>query len=196
VINLYLVFTGRVFINTSPPPELNTVWGKSALFYALTLVAYISFSAVIMVYKWIKLRGIQRTQVGYTLVGIFSGAFVCVVLCAIIPIMFKTYYLAPFGPTFGLIMPLAIIYSILKHRLMDIYLVIRRSMIYSLLVIAIITIYGMVILAIKLFRSTATASRAHNPGMHIPSLRQASQSLSASILLSPYGPMPSNGSFS
>ncbi len=82
--------------------------------------------------KVFELRGFERVQVKYILLGGISRLLIAPVPTLILPSITHTTSYAPLGPLATLFVTSTTSYAIVRYRLMDISIVIRASVVYSI----------------------------------------------------------------
>jgi two-component system nitrogen regulation sensor histidine kinase GlnL len=129
---LYLSFTDLVISSVWYEP-----WGAEAKsgplvgLFALQIQLYGIAGIVHLLYKVKKVRGLERLQVWYILLG-SVGLLLGVIPNVILPAISGSSKFAMYGPLTALIVTTTTTYAIAKYRLMDIRIVLRAGFIYSI----------------------------------------------------------------
>lgn len=125
-----------------PGREKTIVFGSGYIFYAIYTASYFSYGFWRLFKKYIRSRGIERSQIIYLLLGYAIAANLAFVTNLFMPWFGRTD-LNWLGQVLSLCMVGFTAYAIVKYRLMDIRLVVKRSTIFSGVVIAITAAYAM-----------------------------------------------------
>lgn len=126
------------FVLTSPTPLLvqatahredilQVTHGPLHPFFAAYFLASLVYSLRLLVSKLRTARGIHRLQLAYVLLGISLTATGGTVTNLLIPLIFRSSRLSPYGPVFSLVMIIMTAHAIIRYRLLNLRLVIRRS---------------------------------------------------------------------
>lgn len=118
----------------------------------LFIFSLTSISALFLLfYRYIKTRGIVKTQILYVLTGTFLVTILATITSIVIPALTQNYELSTYGPLMTVFFVGFTSYSIIKHRLMDIRMVVARSVTYTILIAILAGFYAGVILAAQAF---------------------------------------------
>ena len=79
-----------------------------------------------------RLRGLERLQVRYVLLGIIGLAITALIPNLILPALTGSTRYAPLGPLASLFVTTTTTYAIMRYRLLDIRVVLRAGLVYSL----------------------------------------------------------------
>jgi signal transduction histidine kinase len=90
-------------------------------------VASLTGSIVFLSRKLPLLKGVERLQVQFVLLGIGVAATGGSITNLIFPLVFRTSHLNVYGPLFGLVLVASIAHAIVRYRLLNIRLVVRRG---------------------------------------------------------------------
>jgi PAS domain S-box-containing protein len=110
---------------------LRLVYGPLHLPFGIYFVASLGFSLALLVRKYRVLRGSQKLQVRYLLLGVSIAATGATVSNLFIPLLFHTSEFSVYGPLFSIFMIGMIAHAIIRYRLLDIRVVIRRGVVYG-----------------------------------------------------------------
>jgi len=116
-------------------------WGKEVLLgrfeYLVYSIYFVSFFYIAIYILWHKYRasyGYRRNQISLMLLSMFAASIAGVIFDLILP-WFGIYRYIYYGPPFIFLIFWFNIYSIVKHKLLDIRLIIARSIAYALLIV-------------------------------------------------------------
>ena len=117
--------------------------------YSLYIVSYFSASFIILLAKYLKQKGLVKTQLSFVIVGTLFSSTAGVVFGLILTFLgnFRFYWMSS-GFTF--IMTGCIAYAIIRHRLMDIRFVLRK---YSVYLSALLSVIAPIVLIKFLFNN-------------------------------------------
>lgn len=115
---------------------LQPVYGPLYLPFGVYFVSCLGFSLFLLRQKLTLLKGFERLQVRYLLLGVLTSAIGATVTNLLIPSVFHTSQFSRYGPVFGLWMSAMISHSIIRYRLMEIKLVIQKGTVYVCAIIA------------------------------------------------------------
>ncbi|MDQ3005446.1 MAG: serine/threonine protein kinase, partial [Chloroflexota bacterium] len=143
------------------PLNIHERGGNATLRYLLSLLAVLSTGIYAQIYRYRNTENlIKRQQLKWIVFGVAVG-----ILTGIGVNLFMTFFdLA--GPSAGsrliadmvtqtlsvaaqFIVPIAVVFSILKYRLYDIELVINRSIIYGLLTVVLAAVFGIILFGLQ-----------------------------------------------
>lgn len=150
---LFLIFTpGTLILKTAvlgasgPIPK----WGMLYPFFALYFLAYFLYGIFNLVQKYLRSRGIERTQIRYVFLGLFLSFLFGIITNLALPALGEARLLG-LGPYFTLFLIGFTMYAILKHRLMSIEVVIQRSAVYGIVTILIMALYALAVIISETF---------------------------------------------
>lgn len=104
-------------------------------FFSLYLPAFIFLSLVILIWKFLKYRGVIRVRIWYTAIGFAFFAIPGIVTNLILPTFFHNFRYNNLGPIFSLPMVAIIAYVIIRHRFMGIRQAVARLVTYVFLIV-------------------------------------------------------------
>ena len=108
--------------------------------YLLFFLIYFNISYVILFRNRLKYKGVERTQIGYILLGAFISSFLALITNIVLPLMGISEYVW-LGPLFTVAYVFSSSYAIAKHQLFDIRAAIARSFAYVLSLGTMLAIY-------------------------------------------------------
>lgn len=114
------------------------------MLYAIYFSLFFTLTYITFYRKMYKLKGANRLQVGYTLLGALIASVPALVTNLSLPLMGHKGIIW-LGPFFTLFFAAAVTVAIARHRLFDIRPVIVRSLGYAITIITVAIIYGFVI---------------------------------------------------
>ncbi|MHB9023587.1 MAG: ATP-binding protein [Armatimonadota bacterium] len=100
--------------------------------FALWIQAWPVAGALHLFYKTKRLRGIERLQVRYILLGAVALLIVGPIINLILPVISQSTRYSFYGPLASLFVTTTTTYAIVRYRLMDIRIVLRAGLIYSI----------------------------------------------------------------
>lgn len=127
-----------------PEGPIPTFGGAYPIFAIYTLT-YFLYGLFNLVQKYLKARGVEKTQIRYVFLGLFLAFFFGIITNLVFPAIGAAQF-GVLGPYFSLFLIGFTMYAILKHRLMSIELVVQRGLIYTILTTIIVAIYALVVL--------------------------------------------------
>lgn len=131
---IILVFYPKVIlIDVHIVNERSLVTSNGLLFFALTVVILFTLSIINLFKKYKASFGIYKNQIKYLLLGLIISITFGSYFNLVMPLL-GNYQFVVLGPNAAIILNVALAYSIIRHRLLDIRLVITRSLLYGLLV--------------------------------------------------------------
>ncbi|MBI3805287.1 MAG: hypothetical protein HY282_16170 [Nitrospirae bacterium] len=129
----------------SAPGEKRIVFGPAYPIYFIFIIAYFSWSFIILSKQYFSSGGISRMQIRYVFFGTFLSANLGMITNLVLPTL-GIFSLNWLGQTLTIIMSSFIAYAIVRYRLMDIKIILKRTIVYSLLLIIALSIYAFMIL--------------------------------------------------
>jgi len=106
--------------------------GPLVLPYTVWIGCCIIASVTQLIRQVRRLRGLERLQVSYVLLGIVGLAITALIPNLILPAITGSTRYAPLGPLASLFVTSTTTYAIMRYRLLDIRFVLRAGLIYSL----------------------------------------------------------------
>ncbi|HEY3417572.1 MAG TPA: ATP-binding protein [Armatimonadota bacterium] len=100
--------------------------------FALWMQAWPIAGALHLFFKTKRLRGIERLQVRYILLGAVSLIIIGTIINLILPVISHSTQYSFYGPLASLFVTTTTTYAIVRYRLMDIRIVLRAGLIYSI----------------------------------------------------------------
>ncbi|MHB9129881.1 MAG: ATP-binding protein [Armatimonadota bacterium] len=129
---LFLGLSDRVVTGVSGPPwYAHVTVGPSIHLFTIWLVIAMLATATHLVMKSRRLRGMERLQVLYIILGTMLTVAVGVLVNLVLPFFTHSTHFAYLGPLSSLFITSATTYAIVRYRLMDITVVLRTSLIYA-----------------------------------------------------------------
>lgn len=119
---------------------LNT-FGNLYIIFTSYIIIYIFLTFIVLIYKYLKTRGIEKLRIKYVFLGILAFIIPSILTNLILPTFFNIWNLNSIGPVFSLLMIASISYAIARYHLMDVWVIIRIGAIYTLLLTSITFIY-------------------------------------------------------
>lgn len=119
--------------------------------YGFNLIGFMVLGFYELIKKFKGSRGLEKLQLSYFLFGIVVTFTLSTITNFIAVAVFGTIKLTYLGPPMTLVLIGAVVYAIMKHRLLNIRLLIVRSITYSALLLIIALIYTVVIFLISNF---------------------------------------------
>lgn len=136
IINIILLYMGLIFQSAIiQHGNLQLTPGPAIVSFGLLQVMTIIAGSIQLGRRYRKATGLLKLQLRYITVGIIVGFGLTFISTIVLPIIFKNTLLIPVSPLFLLIAVVAITYSVIRHRLLDIRFIVARSVAYSLLVL-------------------------------------------------------------
>jgi signal transduction histidine kinase len=136
-----LVFSGVEGIGNMAEPTP----GPAIALFALTAGFFILGSIYILIARYRKAKGIQRSQLQYLLIGVCGSAFLMFFTNFVMVVLFKNTSLIILGPTYTLFFISTTAYAIIAHQLFNIHVIIKKALVYSGLLIFATVAYSMII---------------------------------------------------
>lgn len=115
--------------------QLQVTYGPLHPFFGAYFISCLSYSLFLLARKLRVLRGIERLRVHYVFLGVSIPILAGTTTNLLIPMLFGSSRLSPYGPLFSILMIALIAHAIIRYRLMNIRLVIRHGMIHLLVVV-------------------------------------------------------------
>lgn len=125
---------------------LHVAHGPLHPLFAAFLLGTLAYSLALLVRRRRVVRGIERLQLAYVLWGISLTALAGTVSNLLVPLLFRSSRLSPYGPVSGLVMIATIAHAIIRYRFLNLRLVLRRSVTYALTIVLVATLVGAVLL--------------------------------------------------
>lgn len=105
--------------------------GPGYFLLILYVVASVLYGIIRLILRYRKAEGVEKLQFKYLLLGLVAFSVAAVTVNVVLPI-FGIYQLNSLGPIFSIFFVVAVAYSIIKHRLMDIRIVLKKVMLHIL----------------------------------------------------------------
>lgn len=114
------------------PPAINIEYGWPFPLFGLYMVTALIHADWVLLRKAIRLRGVQRVQVIYVLLGLAGSHVVASMAIVVIPVVWHTTAYSGWGAGGYIITLIGMAYAIGKHRLMRPEVALRRVVTYVL----------------------------------------------------------------
>lgn len=113
------------------------------LYYVFTaqVVSYAILVFVVLIYKYFKSFGIERTRIKYVFFGIILFIVPATMTNLILPTFFNIWSLNIIGPSFSLFMVFFMTYAIVRYHLMNIWIIIEKGAIFAILLSVVTFVY-------------------------------------------------------
>src|SRR3989441_2249609 len=132
--------------STSDSNGILTVhYGHLHPFFGAYFVICLVYSMLVLYGKLRMLKGVERLQIRYVLVGLSLPILAGTITNLLIPLLFHSSKFSPYGPLFTIPMVGTIAHAIIRHRLMRIHIVIRRSVAYLVTICAAAAVFTTVL---------------------------------------------------
>ncbi len=162
VLAIYIALAPEFIINTSEiytPIDFSQI-PINAIHYTVFAIFFMTFFLIAMWFgyrAWKNSDTIRRKQVAIYMVGLFISSIPGFVVDLLLPALGDYRYIW-IGPVATVIFLFAIMYSIVRYRLMDVKTAVARSVSYILLLIALAAIYAVsaYVISIVVFQRTLT----------------------------------------
>ena len=125
------------------PLERETVFGMLYPFFVLHFMSHTFGGMALLVDKLKQLKGVQRQQTIYLLIGFLLSIIFGSLTNIFLPLLLKVYDFQQAGLFAPLIFVAFASYAIIKHRLLDIRLLLARTISYSFVVLILATSYSL-----------------------------------------------------
>lgn len=122
------------------------IYGSLYPLFTIYFLSYFIYSFYNLAMEYRVTHGLKKAQIGYLFLGIMIAAIIGAITNILLPSLFGITEFYKMGPPSTIIIIVAIFYSIVKHRLMNIEFVIQKGLIYSVLVILIMATYGIAVI--------------------------------------------------
>lgn len=155
IILLMLVFSS-VMLKDSFVAENNrgVFLGSGYILFFLQFFVYMSWGYFVLLKKYFKSTGIEKSQLLYVLIGTLPPGFSAMIFNILLP-TFGNFRFIWIGPIFLLAMLVSFAYAIVRYRLMDITLIIRKGFVYTVLLGVSLTTYGIAVFVVGKFLEEA-----------------------------------------
>lgn len=146
LISLLLASTGLVVESAERVNNIAEIkFGALGSIYGLVFLGYFVAALVIFFLKLRKSKGVARAQLFYFLSGLSLTFIIGTITNLLLPLLFNSYALSPFG-AFSTIFVIAFTaYAIIAHQLFDIRVIIKRTVVYSGLLGFTLGIYSLIV---------------------------------------------------
>jgi len=117
--------------------------GRFSSLYSL-LVAFFLIAPIFVLlkkYRSSKYRGRVKEQIKYLIFGVSCFFVVGLTTNSILPVFFNIYFFDGVGPSFSLVLAAFIVFTITKHRFLDLGVILQRGFIYTVLLSGIVGFY-------------------------------------------------------
>lgn len=136
VITAFLSFSPYMFVNVIiVGKNIQPIPGPAIILFALDSPGLIFTGFCLLVFRYIKSKGLERVQIRFLLFGVGLAFSLLTITNFFFVAIFKISSLVIMGPVFTLFLVGFIAYAIIKHHLWDIRLVVSRTVAYALLLI-------------------------------------------------------------
>ena len=141
-----LSLTPLIARSTSNTNGILTVhYGYLHSFFGAYFVLCLVCGMLVLYRKLPLLKGVERLQIRYVLVGLSLPIIAGTVTNLLIPLLLHSSQFSPYGPLFSIPMVGTIAHAIIRHRLMRIHVVIRRSAAYLVAICAAAAVFTTVL---------------------------------------------------
>jgi len=141
-----LSLTPLIARGTSNTNGILTVhYGYLHSFFGAYFVLCLVCGMLVLYRKLPLLKGVERLQIRYVLVGLSLPIIAGTVTNLLIPLLLHSSQFSPYGPLFSIPMVGTIAHAIIRHRLMRIHVVIRRSAAYLVAICAAAAVFTTVL---------------------------------------------------
>lgn len=138
--------------NIEPTP------GPGILMFLITAIGSVVATFIVLIYKFIKAKSLQRTQYFFMILGIFLMFVLLVTTNFITVVVWKDSSFIFLAPVYPLIYLGSTAYAIFRHRILDIRLLLIRALSYFVTILVLASLF-----AILLFISTSLFARISLP---------------------------------
>ncbi len=111
---------------------IRPVYGPLFPLYVSYFALYLLLGFLALLVKRRQVRGIERTQIDYALLGTIFPFLLIVIAVLILPLL-GIRQLSQSGPLFSIITVVTISYAIIRHRFMDVQIVLRSFLVHLVL---------------------------------------------------------------
>ncbi len=117
--------------------------GPFALYYLLTVSFFLLYPIVSLFRKYRDPRyvGVVKEQLRYLLIGISIFFLIGLATNSILPVFFDIYFFNGIGPSFALVLAGFIVYTISRHRFLELRIILQRGLVYSVTLSGIVAFY-------------------------------------------------------
>lgn len=167
-INIGLGFSGLIFESVTivnGVPQIKP--GPAIPSFGLLQIFSLACGSSALFKKYRAATGVLKVQLRYITYGITASFGLTLLATLVLPLTLNITMLLPISPLFLLIAAVAIAYSIVRHRLLDIRGVVARSVAYVLLILTMAAMYALIIFGLtSFFLADARPTMAQN-GIYI-----------------------------
>src|SRR4030042_2109602 len=132
IVTSVLLFIPKFVIETVTLSPWKIMTNRGAYLYTASFVGMLLFSFGNILRKYRQLKGEQKAQIKFVLIGTLATATIGIFFNLLLPIFFNYYGLVWFGPNAGLVMVGFIAYAVIRHHLFDIKVI--ATEIFSILI--------------------------------------------------------------
>lgn len=116
-------------------------FGDLAYLYGIYFILYIVIFIAYFISRFRKSTGLDRIRFEYLFFGLLMSIIAGTITNLIMPLVFDSFVLTPFGPLTTGFVVISTTYAILKHQLFDIRVLIRKIVFYSILLAVVFGVY-------------------------------------------------------
>ena len=131
---LVIISFTKLIVRSVDWESLTTNYGIGHKLFIVYFIISMSIGISSLIKSFKNSFGLERVQIKYCFLGIFSTLFPAIISNLLIPSI-GTSKLSHLGPSFMIIMVSIITYAILKYRLLDIDIVLKKGTTYIILVL-------------------------------------------------------------
>lgn len=125
--------------------NIEIFFGYYLFIFYINIHFFIAF--FLLIKRYILVKGIEREQIKYILIGTMLSAIMAVTFDVIYP-LFVDFSLNWIGPVVTIVMVVSMTYAIVKYRLMNIRLILGRGFLYAILVGAVAAFFALSVLVV------------------------------------------------
>ena len=140
--------------------NIEPVTGPGMIMFLIAGLGYTLTGIAILVKKFVRSAGKERSQIGYLLLGITLMHVLLIGANFVAVLVFGTSEFISFGPFFTLAFLVSTAYAILRHNLLDIRLLVARTVSYTILVGLLIAGYTNLLFGLTQFFPGETGQQA------------------------------------
>jgi signal transduction histidine kinase len=149
------MFTDVVLTDGAPEPTP----GPAMIFFALNFFGTLIAAFIILILKYRRSNGLERTQLRYLLGGIIVSFSLLTITNFVFVVLMQISDFVIFGPAFTLVFIGSIGYAIVRHRFLDISYLVARSVAYLFLIMIVAAFYTGSLFSIQRLILEEAASR-------------------------------------
>lgn len=125
--------------------NIEIFFGYYFFIFYINIHFFIAF--FLLIKRYILVKGIEREQIKYILIGTMLSAIMAVTFDVIYP-LFVDFSLNWIGPVVTIVMVASMTYAIVKYRLINIRLILGRGFLYAVLVGAVASFFALSVLVV------------------------------------------------